>query len=106
MRDESEFPKLRKTGPTMTVLRAMFNGGAAREFHGYELAKQLRSHQSAYAVFRKLEKLDLVTSWWDDTESSYPRRRYYRLTGLGIDYCRHLFAGEADTGQAPAWSPT
>ena len=87
----------------MTVLRAMFDGGAAREYHGYELAKQLKSHQSAYAIFRKLEKLDLVTSRWEEVEGR--RRRYYRLSGLGIDYCRHLFPEPGESG-TPAWSMT
>jgi DNA-binding PadR family transcriptional regulator len=86
----------------MTVLRAMFNGGASREYHGYELAKQLRSHQSAYAIFRKLEALDLVTSRWEEVDGR--RRRYYKLTGDGIDYCLHLFDNPGD-GTNPAWSP-
>ena len=86
----------------MTVLRAMFDGGASREFHGYELAKQLKSHQAAYAIFRKLEAHGLVSSRWDEVDGR--RRRYYRLTGDGIDYCLHLFPDASDGG-APAWSP-
>ncbi len=89
----------------MTVLAAMFNDGASQEFHGYELAKQLRSHQSAYAVFRKLEKLDLVTSRWEDDTETGRRRRYYQLTGLGIDYCRYLRKSDAAFAAAAAWSP-
>jgi len=95
---------MRKTASTMTVLRAMFNGGAAREYHGYELAKQLKSHQSAYAIFRKLEAHGLVTSRWEEVDGR--RRRYYRLTGSGIDYCRHLFADTNVAAGKPTWSIT
>lgn len=97
-----EFPTLRKTASTVTVLRAMFNGGAAREYHGYELAKQLKSHQSAYAIFRKLEAHALVSSRWEEVDGR--RRRYYRLTGSGIDYCRHLFADPRLAGGSASWS--
>ena len=48
-RHGDSFPKLRKTGPTMAVLRAMFDGGPGREYHGYELAKQVSSHQAVYS---------------------------------------------------------
>jgi len=96
-----DYPPLRKTRPTMTVLHAMFNGGAAREYHGYELAKQLKSHQSAYAIFRKLETHGFVASRWEEVDGR--RRRYYRLTGTGIDYCRDLFA-EANLGGQANWS--
>lgn len=89
-----EFPKIRNTGPTLKVLRTMFEGGANQEYYGYELAKQLRSHQSAYAIFRKLEDHGLVVSRWEDVEGR--RRRYYRLTGEGVDYCLHLFSNEAN----------
>jgi DNA-binding PadR family transcriptional regulator len=86
--DDLPTRKLRKTGPTLTVLRVLYTAPAEKH-HGYELAKHLRSHQSAYAIFRKLEAHGLVTSWWEEVEGR--RRRYYRLTGNGIDYCRSLF---------------
>lgn len=73
----------------MTVMEAMWAGGAGNEYHGYELAKQLRSHQSAYAIFRKLENLGLVESRWAEFEGR--RRRYYKLTGLGHRWCQREF---------------
>lgn len=87
----------------MTVLRVMFDGGAANEFHGYELAKHLKSHQSAYAIFRKLEGHGLVSSRW--TEVDGRRRRYYRLTGKGIDFCRELSQSVVTAGLV-SWNAT
>ena len=98
-----QFPRIRKTAPTMTVLRTMYQAGASREFHGYELAKKLRSHQSAYAIFRKLESHGLVSSRW--AEVSGRRRRYYRLTGLGIDFCREMLTLPDTAGNTRA-APT
>lgn len=93
---------MRLTKPTVTVLEAMYNGGSAREYHGYELAKQLKSHQSAYAIFRKLEALEVVASRWDEVDGR--RRRYYQLTGMGIDYCRDLFANPNRVSDQMNWS--
>jgi len=97
----SKSHRLRRTGPTLTVLRAMWDGGASREFHGYELAKRLRSHQSAYAIFRRLEALGLVESRWEEVDGR--RRRYYRLTGDGLAQCGEMF-NEADlVGDRIGW---
>jgi DNA-binding PadR family transcriptional regulator len=75
------------------VLRELW-AAPSEERHGYDLAKKLRSHQSAYAIFRKLEGLGLVSSRWDEVDGH--RRRYYRLTGPGADLCREVFPGTSD----------
>lgn len=101
-RKASDYPTIRKTGPTLKVLSVMFDNGANQEYHGYELAKQLRSHQSAYAIFRKLEGHGLVVSRWEDVDGR--RRRYYKLTGRGIDYCLHIFSDGSNS--IPRLEPT
>ena len=87
----------------MTVLSVLFTA-PSEPWHGYKLAKQLKSHQSAYAIFRKLEAHGLVESWWEDVEGR--RRRYYKLTGPGIDYCRDLFWSPGDASGDFRWGPT
>lgn len=97
----AELP-FRRTGPTMTVLYELWAAPTV-ERHGYDLAKKLRSHQSAYAVFRKLEALGLVVARWDEVDGR--RRRYYKLTGPGIDLCRDLFRDSDASAGRLAWKP-
>jgi DNA-binding PadR family transcriptional regulator len=67
----------------------------AESFHGYALAKALRSdsdsklltaHGTLYRALHRLESAGLIEAFWEDAQSSErenrPRRRMYRLTGL------------------------
>ena len=66
------------------------------EFHGFFIAKELRdrdearrltAHGTLYKALDRLEKAGLVDSRWEDPEvaasEGRPRRRLYRVTGLG-----------------------
>lgn len=59
--------------------------------YGYEILKQLKRFSdgrlafkegTAYPLLRKLEEMELLTSFWGDG-SGGPRRKYYQTTGLG-----------------------
>ncbi|MBY5163611.1 PadR family transcriptional regulator, partial [Salsipaludibacter albus] len=70
--------------------------GAADEFHGFELAKQiaggssarrLTSHGTLYKALGRLEDRGLLASRWEDAaraaDAGRPRRRLYHVTGEG-----------------------
>jgi PadR family transcriptional regulator, regulatory protein PadR len=69
-------------------------GGA--EFHGFAIAREiaeraeartLTAHGTLYKALGRMEAAGLLESRWEDAEVSAaegrPRRRLYRLTGLG-----------------------
>jgi PadR family transcriptional regulator, regulatory protein PadR len=66
------------------------------EFHGFQLAKELREHDDArrltahgtlYKALDRMERAGLLESRWEDpeiaVEQGRPRRRLYRITGNG-----------------------
>jgi PadR family transcriptional regulator, regulatory protein PadR len=68
----------------------------SREFHGYEIAKQLAhaadarlltAYGTLYRALGRLEKMGLLQSRWEDPEiparENRPGRRLYTLTALG-----------------------
>jgi PadR family transcriptional regulator, regulatory protein PadR len=78
-----------------------------KEFHGYELAKQmaddadrrlLTAYGSLYRALGRLEGMGLLQSRWEDPEiparENRPGRRLYTLTAAG-----ELAAREASTGR-------
>ncbi len=71
---------------------------AERPAHGYELLEQLPSlglHDTdpggLYRTLRAMEQEELVTSWWEPSDSG-PARRTYDLTEEGRDWL-HAWAG-------------
>lgn len=65
------------------------------DLYGYDISKRIRNiskenfeikEGTLYVVLKRLEKNKLVHSYWNDTESSGGRRRYYKITDKGIDY--------------------
>lgn len=63
------------------------------ELHGYEIAKRIRERSGAvispgegwlYPALHRLEERGHLEATWRDGEAG-PRRRYYRITGKGID---------------------
>ena len=69
--------------------------GGATAFHGYHLAKVLRTasesrlltaHGTLYRAVHRLERTGLIEGFWenprDAEEEGRPRRRMYRLTAL------------------------
>ena len=70
--------------------------GGAPEFHGFAIASAIQEHESArrltahgtlYRALARMEQAGLLSSRWEDPEISVaegrPRRRLYRVTGLG-----------------------
>jgi DNA-binding PadR family transcriptional regulator len=66
------------------------------EFHGFAIAKELRdaertrsltAHGTLYKALGRMERAGLLESTWENplvaAEEGRPRRRLYRVTGLG-----------------------
>jgi len=67
----------------------------SNDLYGYEISKKIRSTSkekfeikegTLYVVLKRLEKNELVYSYWGDTESNGGRRRYYKITDKGKKY--------------------
>lgn len=63
--------------------------------YGYELIKKAREiseetfkikEGTLYLSLKRLEKNNYLESYWDDTESGGGRRKYYKITLIGIEY--------------------
>ncbi len=83
------------------ILRLIFE----KDRYGYEISKEisLRTDEqfqikeaTLYAVFQRLEKKELIESYFGDITYG-ARRRYYRITSLGKAYYRE---------QVEEWSKT
>ena len=72
------------------------NRGGEREFHGFEMAKNLQNiddarrltaHGTLYKALNRMEAAGLLESRWEDphiaADEGRPRRRLYRVTGAG-----------------------
>jgi DNA-binding PadR family transcriptional regulator len=92
----------RKRGALIPIEAAVLQAGVdlgrrgEPEFHGFFLAKELRdrdgarrltAHGTLYKALDRLERAGFVQSRWEDPEvaaaEGRPRRRLYRVTGLG-----------------------
>jgi PadR family transcriptional regulator, regulatory protein PadR len=71
-------------------------GQGQDEFHGFLVAKEMReadaarrltAHGTLYKALDRMERAGLLESHWEDptlaAEAGRPRRRLYRITGLG-----------------------
>jgi DNA-binding PadR family transcriptional regulator len=71
-------------------------GAGEPEFHGFQLAKELRerdearrltAHGTLYKALDRMERAGLLESQWEDpeiaVEQGRPRRRLYRVTASG-----------------------
>ena len=76
-----------------------------KERYGYEIAKEIRQRTdeqfqikeaSLYAVFQRLEKKEIIQSYFGDV-SHGGKRRYYRITPLGKAYLREKAAEWQET---------
>lgn len=103
----------RKPGELVPLEQAICETAASlqsrgtREFHGYELAKQLgdmadkrllTAYGTLYRALGRLEQMGLLTSRWEDPEvparENRPGRRLYQLTALGETAATHVNARE------------
>ena len=92
----------RKPGALVPLEQAICAGAAVlrrrgtKEFHGYELARQLAddsdrrfltAYGTLYRALGRLENMGLLESRWEDPEiparENRPGRRLYTLTGAG-----------------------
>ncbi|HEY7730850.1 MAG TPA: PadR family transcriptional regulator [Gaiellaceae bacterium] len=88
----------RKPGALVPLEAAILEAAAARgePFHGFELAKALAdaagsrtltAHGTLYKALARLSDAGLLDDEWEDPETALregrPRRRLYRLTGVG-----------------------
>ncbi|MCA1030338.1 PadR family transcriptional regulator [Bacillus timonensis] len=64
----------------------------SRDMYGYELAKLVREKSeeqfelkegTLYLSLKRLEKNELISSYWGDEQGPGGRRKYYKLTPLG-----------------------
>ena len=65
------------------------------DLYGYDIAKKIRNisgetfeikEGTMYVVLKRLENNELISPYWDDTESGGGRRRYYKITDKGTNY--------------------
>ncbi|MEU5931156.1 PadR family transcriptional regulator [Micromonospora sp. NPDC047187] len=84
---------VRVTGPLLAVLNALLEADD-HELHGWAIMKATgKSGPTIYKILERLGESRWVTSRWDtNTEPGKPRRRYYQLTGHGVDSARQLIA--------------
>jgi PadR family transcriptional regulator PadR len=100
----------RVTAPTLDVLEVLLEAHyEGRDVHGWEIKKAInRSGPTVYGVIDRLEDAHLVQGYWESQSPSAigPRRRYYRLTGAGVESARTLLADRRhhDAG-VPAGKP-
>lgn len=88
-------------------------GAGEPEFHGFQLAKELRerdearrltAHGTLYKALDRMERAGLLESQWEDPEIAVergrPRRRLYRVTASGEGALLRVGQDTASTGLA------
>jgi DNA-binding PadR family transcriptional regulator len=98
------------------ILAALVDQGTADgdELHGFGLArvmadrsgsKRLTGHGTLYKALARLEQAGAVSSRWEDSrlaaEEGRPRRRLYRVTGVGRSVLRAHRAASAPPSTKP-----
>lgn len=77
-------------GNTETIILAILN---TKDSYGYEIMKTIIEggkglftikDATVYTAFKRMEKDELITSYWGDGEGG-ARRKYYRITEKGKD---------------------
>ncbi|MET8148048.1 PadR family transcriptional regulator [Actinoplanes sp. NPDC049668] len=83
---------VRITAPFLDVVE-VFVASSAEELHGWAIIKMSqRSGPTVYKILERLADMEWVTARWEDkpSEPNKPRRRYYKLTGVGASRARIL----------------
>jgi len=83
----------RVTDATLDVLEVLLDGND--ELYGLKIAKAAgRPTGSVFPILARLEQLGWVTSEWEsgDPAAKGPRRRFYRLSGVGWLGARELLS--------------
>jgi DNA-binding PadR family transcriptional regulator len=104
-------PLTRTTVDVLTLLLDAWEHKA--DLDGWQLMKTLRrSGPAIYRVLDRLESAGWITGEWeriDPAKAKRPRRRFYRLTGVGADKARAQAAGKPKPSRGlralrPQWS--
>lgn len=86
---------IRITVPTARVLRALLEEPAEAHYGLDVMHRAGLASGSLYPILRRLEVAEWVKSTWeqvDAAEAGRPRRRYYTLTGEGVERARQALA--------------
>ena len=101
----SKEPRL--THQTLKVLR-MFLDRPSRQFAGSDIAKETEMLSGTlYPILMRLEEAQWLESEWeqlDPSEAGRPRKRLYRITGLGQRKAYEAFSEIGISEGEPAWS--
>lgn len=84
-------PGFKVTNATLDVLEVLL--GADQELYGLKIAKAAgRPTGSVFPILARLEQLGWVISEWEsgDPAAKGPRRRFYRLSGVGLPEAQDL----------------
>ncbi|GIH20661.1 PadR family transcriptional regulator [Rugosimonospora africana] len=95
----------RLTPQTVSVLRLLLQAPATARY-GRDIARQTGLKTGTlHPILARLERAGWLDSFWEDPaeheEQGRPRRRYYRLTGDGVDHTRAALA-TLPAGASPA----
>ena len=99
----------RVTDATLDVLEVLLQAHRdGRDVHGWEVKKATRrSGPTVYGVIDRLEDAQFIEGHWEQQDSSDkgPRRRYYRLTGVGVTAASKLIAERGQRSQTKIKAP-
>jgi DNA-binding PadR family transcriptional regulator len=97
--------KLRITAQTLEVLGSLVS--STEEVSGADIARETRlASGTLYPILMRLEEWRWIESRWeqgDPHELGRPRRRLYRITGLGARNSRAEFKKIETAIRRPAW---
>lgn len=98
---------VRITGPTLKVLMAIAEA-RGQELSGAEITKVTKlASGSLYPILYRLEDAGWLTANWeagDPAELGRPRRRYYKVTTLGVRKTREAVKGLAQQVARLGWT--
>ena len=101
----SDEPRL--TGPTLKVIAALM-ANPLGELSGAEVAKASNlASGTLYPILLRLERAGWLQSRWEDEtpqDLGRPRRRYYRVTGIGAQKARAAIKDVQKTVGGFAWA--
>jgi PadR family transcriptional regulator len=97
---------IRITGPVLKVLGELLSN-PSEEISGAQIAVKTKlASGTLYPILMRLERAKWVVSEWENvnpSEIGRPRRRLYRLTGLGGQKAKLEFRSISISGGAIAW---
>jgi DNA-binding PadR family transcriptional regulator len=98
--------EFRVTDATLDVLEVLLGGDD--DLYGLKIAKAAgRPTGSVFPILARLEQAGWVISEWEsgDPGAKGPRRRFYRLTGVGSPSARELLAHRRVPRRHPSLRP-